>query len=116
MLMNLASCPKCVGDLVQEEDEWRCLQCGHLYYPQPVSLPAADSNDGQKWSRRPSGGIPGRNINSLIEAQNRKQERHPQVVTYLNEGRSVHEIAAFTGLSQRTVRSVRERYSEPYLG
>jgi len=24
---------KCSGDLVQEANEWRCFQCGSVYYP-----------------------------------------------------------------------------------
>ena len=33
---RLKSCDKCQGDLVSEEDEWKCLQCGRCFYP---SLP-----------------------------------------------------------------------------
>ena len=29
----LACCPKCQGDLVLDEGDWRCMQCGTYYYP-----------------------------------------------------------------------------------
>ena len=42
MLMRLGSCGKRKGDLVLEDDEWRCLQCGSYYYPE-YSSPAVDA-------------------------------------------------------------------------
>ena len=72
MLMNLASCLKCKGDLLHEDDEWRCLQCGHYYYPESPHAPETDS--AHEWIRRPSGGIAGRNINAFITAQNRRDK------------------------------------------
>ena len=29
---RLKACPKCRGDLVFDEGDWRCLQCGTYYY------------------------------------------------------------------------------------
>ena len=114
-MIYFASCLKCTGDLVLEDDEWRCLQCGRYYYPRSPYLSEINPAGGQKRRRSPSGGVAGRNINSLIDAQSRKQERYPQVIAYLNEGRTVREIAALTGLSPRAIRSARERSSEPVL-
>ena len=37
MLMRLGNCIKCTGDLLLEDDEWRCLQCGCYYYPERSS-------------------------------------------------------------------------------
>ena len=108
MVMQLASCLKCKGDLLEDEGDWRCLQCGHYYYPKPAALPETDPANGQTWSRRPSGGVAGRNINSLIEARSRREARHPSVITYLKQGRTVQEIATLTGLSPRAIRSLRE--------
>ena len=113
MLMQLRSCGKCRGDLIQEEDEWRCLQCGRYYYPNPPYLSETDPIHGRKQVRRPSGGIAGRAINSVIETHSRRQARHPQVITYLDQGRTVQEIATLTGLSLRVIRSVQEHMSEP---
>ena len=113
MVMQLRSCGKCQGDLIREEDEWRCLQCGHYYYPNRPSLLETDGILDRNWMRSPSGGIAGRAINSVIETQSRRQARYPQVIAYLNEGRSVEEIAAITGVSARVVRSVQEYIAEP---
>ena len=113
MFMQLQSCGKCRGDLVLEEDEWRCLQCGRYYYPNPPCLEETDAVQGRKWLRRPSGGIAGRSINSVIETHSRRQARHPQVIAYLKEGRTVEEIAAITGLSPKVIRSVQEHIPEP---
>ena len=55
MLMNLASCYKCKGDLVYEGDEWRCLQCGKYYYPkgpQPLEPVGARNSWGSYASIR----------------------------------------------------------------
>jgi hypothetical protein len=32
MVLRFKGCRRCTGDLVLEDDEWRCLQCGHYYY------------------------------------------------------------------------------------
>ena len=84
-----------------------------LYYPNHPSLPETNGFQDRNWMRRPSGGIAGRAINSVIEAQSRRQGRYPQVIAYLNEGRSVEEIAVLTGLSTGIVHSVQEHIAEP---
>jgi len=35
MIMKLKDCEICRGDLVFDDGEWRCLQCGRCYYPKP---------------------------------------------------------------------------------
>ena len=112
MLMQLRSCSKCRGDLIQDEDEWRCLQCGRYYYPNQPHLSELAAIQDRKWVRKPSGGIAGRAINSVIDAHSRRQARHPQVLAYLDEGRTVEEIALLTGLSLRIIRSVQEHRPE----
>jgi len=37
---------KCSGDLVQEADEWRCFQCGSVYYP---NAPKSNCNWTGSW-------------------------------------------------------------------
>ena len=32
MLCMLRSCGKCGGDLFQDDDDWRCVQCARYYY------------------------------------------------------------------------------------
>lgn len=63
MLLNLGSCRKCNGDLVNEGDEWRCLQCGTYYYPQAQSPPEPAAN------RKPWG------INASIRATQSSEAR-----------------------------------------
>lgn len=32
MVLRFKGCGKCTGDLVLEDADWRCLQCGRYYY------------------------------------------------------------------------------------
>ena len=33
MLWSVKSCGKCGGDLIREDDEWRCIHSGRYSYP-----------------------------------------------------------------------------------
>ena len=33
MLYLFKGCGKCEGDFLMDSDEWRCFQCGRVYYP-----------------------------------------------------------------------------------
>ena len=105
MLLQLGCCRKCNGDLVMDEDDWRCLQCGRYYYSE---LPAVLEDDTAR-KRRP------RNINALVHAKKLSDVRwwksHGLVIAYLDAGRSVFEIAAITGVSPRHIRDARQRLS-----
>ena len=35
MLCRLRGCGKCGGDLLIDESDWKCCQCGHIYYANP---------------------------------------------------------------------------------
>ena len=101
MTMNLASCPKCKGDLVYEGDEWRCLQCGKYYYPkrrQPLEPVGA---------RRIWG------INSSIRATQASEahweSRNQEIIGHLSAGRTTRETASLTDHSSRRVQSVKDR-------
>ena len=126
MLCQLKSCRKCSGDLVLDEDEWRCWQCGRYYYP---NTPAFDVPDYSKEAeRRPSAvslmaAVRGRgrrraarDINSVIAAKDRSENRwwnrNRDVIRYLDEGRTVLEISAIIGRGQRQIRVIRERLSD----
>ena len=124
VLWRLKSCCRCRGDLVLEEGLWRCFQCGLYYYtdlfqpggrlPNPDSL--SSNGQGRKGKRKPVGGMAGRNINSVVRAQSAGEkkwwERNRQVITYLDEGRTVREIAALTARGRRQVRIVREKLAD----
>jgi hypothetical protein len=113
MLMKLRSCGKCRGDLIQDEDEWRCLQCGRYYYPNPPTRSETGAIQIPKWEGWPSGGSAERSVNSEIETHSRRQAPHPQVIAYLNQGRTVEEIAVLTGQTPGIIRSVQEQMPEP---
>jgi hypothetical protein len=128
MLCRLKSCQKCSGDLVLDGDEWRCWQCGHYYYPR-LSLPElsldapapgssedpADLPGGTQKRRRRSRWAVG-DINALIVAKDRSEQRwwtrNEQLIKYLDEGKSVREIASLVGRSERQIRVVREQLND----
>ncbi len=126
MLCKLKSCRKCGGDLVLDEDEWRCWQCGRYYYPLPPPSdlrPVADKpvrvlvlvgnavNAGFRRDRRAT-----RDINSRISAKARSEHqwwrRNRETIRLLDEGRTVREIAVLLGRGSRQVRIVRERLND----
>ncbi len=126
MLCKFKSCRKCGGDLVLDDDEWRCWQCGRYYYP---LLPPTDFrvvadppvrvlvpvgrtvNVGFRRGRRSA-----RDINSVISAKVRSEilwwSRNRETIRLLDEGRSVREIAAQLGRGSRQIRIVRERLND----
>ena len=117
-LWRLKGCERCMGDLVLALDEWRCCQCGHYYYPDlpqtELLPPQADPMGGSGRRRgRLRGGYVERNINLVIRAQTISNERwwacNQQIVTYLDEGRSIQEISALTFKGMRQIRVARER-------
>ncbi len=101
MLMNLASCNKCKGDLVYEGDEWRCLQCGKYYYPQ-AHQPLEPVVNHKTWG-----------INASIRATQASEARwrssNSEIIDHLSAGRTPREIASLTNQGLRRVRSVKDR-------
>lgn len=104
MLLNLGSCKKCRGDLVQEGDEWRCLQCGKYYYP----------DTGQ--NLEPVGGRQAWNLNASILAfqnsDNRWQSSNREIIEQLSAGSTTKEIASMTNQTLRRIRSVKDRLGQ----
>ena len=119
---RLKGCIRCSGDLVSEEDLWICFQCGHYYYPKdprPVETPQefnSHLSGGVGRGRKACGGMAGRNINSLVLAQRASEERwwasNREIITYLEEGRPVQEIAGLTHRGLRAIRSVQLRLDD----
>jgi len=58
----------------------------------------------------------GRNINSVIRANTISEERwwahNREIIVYLDQERTVTEIATLTSLGQRKVRAIKERLAE----
>lgn len=117
-------CTRCSGDLVKEADIWICFQCGRHYYPKdarPVEIPQEfnshlSGGHGGGRKRRPCGGVAGRNINSLVLAQQTSDERwwanNREIIAYLEEGRPVREIAGLTDRAPRLIREVRQKLAD----
>jgi len=125
MLCILKACRKCSGDLVLDGDELRCWQCGRYYYPEPApgNLPrerAAADRPLARVARVAAGrlrrGRAGRDINSVIAAKDRSEDRwwskNRETIRFLDEGRSVREISLLFGRGERQIRVVRERLND----
>jgi len=120
MFWRLKGCNRCTGDLVMEEDSWRCWQCGHYYYPN-VSQPSAHSSEpvsarqSHSFGRKKNGygERADRNINSMIRAKRTSDEswwtRNQRIITFLDGGWPVRDIALVTGRGARQIRVVREK-------
>lgn len=127
----LKGCSRCGGDLALQEEEWRCWQCGHYYYAnllgpgatftELASPPLEGVAPGDPAPRGPGrprryGGPADRDINRLIRARTRSDEkwwaRHHQIVAYLEEGLPARDIASIMAQSERRIREVRERLAE----
>ena len=127
-------CQKCGGDLVFDEGDWKCWQCGHYYYaraagpiPEPdatsldESVIPSDLEDGAQVSsrrgrRRGYGARGERNINAVIRAKEASDEkwwaRNREIIEQLDRGLSVRDIARLVGLGERQIRVVRERLAD----
>ena len=101
MLMNLASCYKCKGDLVYEGDEWRCLQCGKYYYPK-AHQPLEPVAERKTWGINAS-------IRATQASEARWQSSNREIIDQLSAGRTARETANLTNHSPRRVQSVRDR-------
>ncbi len=117
-IWKFKSCGKCGGDLFAQDGEWGCIQCGRYYYPastEPREIPPLPSEKpllaaSATRKRMRCGGIAGRNINAVVNAQQARAQRwrakNHQVLVCLDEGRTVTETAALLGKNPRRVRNV----------
>ena len=130
MLCRLKDCGKCGGDLFLDFDEWRCFQCGRIYYPKPspmellpdamevhAPLFADESPDEAGHDRdRPKVRRSPRRINVMVAAKNRSEEKwwsnNKQVIYHLDRGNSVQQTAEIVGRGTRQVRMIRERLND----
>ena len=126
MLCRFKECQKCQGDLILDGEEWRCWQCGHYYYPnipelQPEGPDAMNMTVqadlmGDKPRRRRRRRWAVRDINNLIVAKNRSEkkwwDRNSDLIRLLDNGKTVKEIAATAGRSERQIRVIREQLND----
>ncbi len=120
MICQLKSCEKCQGDLVLDDEGWRCWQCGRYYYstppaadPPPTRRQGSSSNSVAEPKRRGPRRRSVRDINLVIAAKDRSEDRwwdrNREVIEHLDEGKSVRDISMLIGRGQRQIRVVRER-------
>ena len=123
MLYLFKGCGKCGGDLIQDSDEWRCFQCGHVFYPEraptelqvkPLELERRELEFAQEEEReRRIVRRSARHLNPDHEATRSNEEKwlkkNRQVIYHLDQGKKVREIAEIVGKGPRQIRVVRER-------
>lgn len=121
MLLQFRSCRKCLGDLILDGDDWRCWQCGRYYYPsppitEPPPVPEQPEQPNGKATITPRRQRLARSVNSLISSTSRSESRwwhkNQDVITFLDEGWTVKEIASLINRSQRQIRVIRERLND----
>ncbi len=138
----LKSCTRCGGDLIFDEGDLRCWQCGHYYYtrgaisaehsrPDPLveysppevryNEPTADGRgrqvDSSERRRRTAyGARAARNINAVIRPKQASDQRwwsrNRYVIECLDRGLSVREVAHLAGRGERQIRVIRERLTD----
>ena len=133
----LKGCTKCRGDLVFDDGEWKCFQCGRYVptspaadgrepYPKPLQMQASSEiRDGvsangktgiERQRQRDYGATFARDINSVIQAKRNSDEkwwaRNRHIIECLDQGLSVRETARLVGRGDRQIRVVRERLSD----
>ena len=121
MLLRFRSCRKCLGDLMLDGDDWRCWQCGRYYYPtppitEPPPVPEQPEPANLNAAITPKRQRSARNVNSLISSTSRSEFRwwhqNQDVITFLDQGRTVKEIASLINRGQRQIRIIRERLND----
>jgi hypothetical protein len=122
MRCQLKGCGKCGGDLVLDIEDWRCWQCGRYYYPErspwELLLDPAESQhplgiQDEEPERKRRKATRSRRINSVIAATDRSENRwwvrNQQVIVYLDQGKTIRDIAETVGADPRQIRIIRER-------
>ena len=123
MLYKFKGCGTCGGDLLQDSDEWRCFQCGHVYYPSvpttELKLEAVAVQEPKfrfeidEEPERPVVRRSARHLNPDHEVTRSNEEKwlekNRQVIQHLDQGKKVREIAEIVGKGPRQIRVVRER-------
>ena len=122
----LKTCGKCGGDLVLEDDELKCFQCGERYYPAdplldalsnppedpPVEDPLLEVPNRKARKRQPYG----INVNAVVASQERRTKnfwrKNKAFIQYLDEGRSIKEIHDLTGKGERQIRNIQVELQE----
>ena len=118
MMYLFKSCRKCCGDLIQDGDEWRCFQCGRVYYPNrsPVEPQPGAADLGHVGGERPKVRRSARHLNPVLAATRFSEEqwwaKNETVIYHLDQGKKVREISKIVGQGPRQIRVVRERLRE----
>ena len=103
MLYLFKGCGKCCGDLALDGDEWRCFQCGRVYYPNrsavELQLDAADVE--HVGGERPKVRRSVRHLNPVLAATRFNEEqwwaKNETAIYHLDQGKKVREISEIVG-------------------
>jgi len=103
MIYLFKGCGKCCEDLVQEGDEWRCFQCGCVYYPQTLTMERQPAE--ADFERSDTVGVTGvdrkrpvvrrtaRHLNPVLAATRFNEEqwwaKNETVIYHLDQGKKV---------------------------
>ena len=124
MWLRFRSCKKCCSVLVLDGKEWRCWQCSRYSFSTPPATdpppePVVAGQSGlalgktvtEPRSRRSAG-----DISSVIPSTGRSELRwlyqNRDVIRYLDEGRTVKEIATLINCGQWQIRFIRWRLND----
>ena len=138
----LKGCTKCGGDLIFDAGDWRCWQCGQYYYPvrpgsfeevppptskesvnsQPDHIPlhgpeqVASGEPRRRGRRRAYGARAARNIDAVVKAKQLSDERwwarNSEIITHLDLGLTVREVARLFARGERQIRVIKERLAD----
>lgn len=106
-LVRIKECGKCQGDLIADEDEWRCVQCGTHYYPEDSESPPDPSSLEEEKRREKSA----YNNNARIDGRTRSEEswwkRNKKIIKDLDRKMSIKDIAEKFGKSRGTISRIK---------
>lgn len=131
MLFIFKGCGKCGGDLIQDFDEWRCMQCGQIYYPMQSPMQLQMEHEGLQHPTPNTMSVGGPSGETGPQRERPKVRRSARllipkirvsrfneemwwdknrlVIYHLDQGKEVREIAEIVGRGTRQIRLVRER-------
>ena len=104
----LAECPRCSGDFVEEDQGFRCIQCGRWF--------VSAEEKAELIANRPPLQRENWNINTIIdwieEKESRWMAKYGRAVDLIRSGAETWQVAKFLGISRRRAYEVRMHWLE----